>query len=328
MTRKFLIFVYSVIFLAGCATPNKHLLKIETTPSDALVSVHETKEAAAGGIRKVAGGTPVEKLFDFPETNRLWLEVEKRGYRPQIIEVSPETKALSLQLERAKDKEGKDLKEYSVPPVHRILMAEPDFKVIRRGFSKEQVSEQETNSAQTGLTAAAHGRLSGKYEISTFPANPEAELLMKSIWRDARTAMEFVDPVRLKYLPAHYLETKSSREAARQLGLRYKVEALLLLSGKQNLETAGMKIGKLGITTAGTAVSYAGGYANAVANNESYFAYTIYVPQFAEGTLVRALLIDCSNGEVLWANRGLWGPFRLDDAESVKTIAADLFAGL
>lgn len=313
----------------GCASSNKHLLRIDTSPPDALVSVHESKDRSAGGIRKVAGTTPVEKPFEFPRGDRLWLEIEKRGYTPQMVEVSPETKAMSLRLERAKDQEGKAVKEYSFPTVRRLLLARLDVTVIRRGFSEEVVSEQETSSARSGLTDGVVVFFSGKYEVAALSTSPDDEQLMKSVWRDARTAMELIDPIRLKYQQAiPRLETKSSREAVRQLGQRYESEVLLLISGKQNFETAGMKVGKTGITAAGTMASYGRSYANAAARGDSFFVYTVYIPQFSEGTLLKAILIECGSGEIIWANGGLWGPFRLDDPDTVNMVTKDLLAGL
>lgn len=314
--------------VSGCASPHKQFLRIESTPPDALVSISSTEKPSTE-MRKVAGSTPMEKELTFPEANSVWLLFEKRGYASQTIRVTPETNKVSAQLERVKDKEGKDAKEFSFPIVRRILMVRPDVPVIQRGFSAEQVSDEETNNAQAGLVKGAREFLSGNYDVLTPAFTADDERLLRSLWRDGRTAMEVVDPVRLKYLPVNPgLETKSGREAVYQLGKRYGAEAILLITGKQNFETAGMKIGKVGLTTAGTAASYGSGYANATARGDSFFVYTIYTPHFAEGTFLKTIMIDCANGEILWANRGLWGPLRLDDPDTAKAIAADLFAGL
>ena len=56
--------------------------------------------------------------------------------------------------------------------------------------------------------------------------------------------------------------------------------------------------------------------------------YNIYTPNFAEGTLLKAVLIDCNSGEILWANKGIWGRISFNDTDTVKTIIADLFANL
>lgn len=141
--------------------------------------------------------------------------------------------------------------------------------------------------------------------------------------------MELIDPIRLKYLSTpQYLETKNSREAARQLGAGYGGEALLMLSGKQNLEAAGMVLGKVAMGLAGTVASYGSGYANAVSRGDSYFAYTIYTPSFSQGTLVKAILINCATGEILWVNKGIWGAIKFGDPEDIKKLTNDLFAGL
>jgi hypothetical protein len=329
MKKNILFAFFFVLFGIGCTSQTKLLLKIESTPPDALVSVFNSEKLSAEGSRKVAGSTPVEKELAFYGNNNFWLQFEKRGYVEQIVKVTPETKTLSVRLERAKDKEGRDAKEFSFPFLRRVLMARPDVPVIQRGFSKEQVSAEETNNAAAGLQKGVREFFAEKYEVMTPALTEDDEQLLRTVWRDARTAMEVVDPIRLKYLPENpSLENKGSREAARQLGVRHGAEALLLIAGKQNIETAGLKIAKIGVHTAGTAASYGSGYANAMARGDSYFVYTIYTPQFAEGTLLKAVLIDCSSGEIFWANRGLWAALSLADAETVKMLSSDLFAGL
>jgi hypothetical protein len=330
MKKTFLVVILVQLLSMGCATTNQHLLKVDSTPSDALISVHDKKESSTEDTRKVAGTTPIEKNFDFPsEGNRLWLEIEKRGYVPQRVEVTPETRNLTVNLERLKDKSGEPVREYTFPPVNRLLLAIPDFEVIKRGFSSEEVSKDESAAAKSGLAKGTHAYFKGKYEVVQIEGSQDDTQLLKSAWRDVRTAMELIDPIRLKYLstPQH-LETKGSREAARQLGSHYGAEALLVLSGKQNLETTGMVLGKVGLSVAGTAASYGSAYSNAVSRGDSFFVYTVYVPRFSEGTLINAALIDCTTGEILWLNRGLWGPVNFNEPEAVREILKDLLTGL
>lgn len=101
-----------------------------------------------------------------------------------------------------------------------------------------------------------------------------------------------------------------------------------MISGKQNLETAGMVIGKIGVSAAGTAASFGGAYANAVSNGDTWFVYAAYLPSFAQGTLVKATLIDCATGEVLWINKGIWGAINFEDPEEMGKLAKDLFSNL
>lgn len=329
MKKNILFGFLFLLFGIGCTSQTKLLLKIESTPPDALVSIFDTKKGPIEGLRKVAGSTPVEKELVFPASNNLWVQFEKRGYVEQMVKVTPETKTLSLNLERAKDKNGKTAKEFVFPAIRRILMARPDVPIIQRGFSKEQVSAEETSNAAAGLQKGVREFFAGKYEVMTPALTEDDEQLLRTVWRDARTAMEVVDPIRLKYLPENpCLENKGSREAVRQLGARHGAEALLLIAGKQNVETAGLKIAKIGVHTAGTAASYGSGYANAMARGDSYFVYTVYTPQFAEGTLLKAVLIDCASGEIFWANRGLWPAFSLADPEIIKALSTDLFTDL
>lgn len=319
------------VLLAGCATTNQHAhqhaLKINSAPSGALISIHETREPSNEDTRKVAGITPLEKSFDFPvEGNRLWLEIQKRGYVPQWVEVTPETEALTVKLERTRGKSGK---EYAFPVIKRLLLVPPEFAVVERGFSNEKVSEDESAAVKASLAKGTQTYFRGKYEVVQLPDSQDNLKSLKSVWRDGRAAMELVDPIRLKYLPTpKYLETRAAREASRRLGSRYGGEALLLLAGKQNRETAGMVLGKIGLGAAGTFASYVGAYNNAVARGDSSFVYTIYAPSFAQGTFLEAALIDCATGEVLWVNKGVWGALQLENPEERKRLTMDLFSGL
>ncbi len=59
---------FGLFFFTGCSAPNKRIkkaIKINTIPTDALISVHETSNVSSSGSRKIAGTTPVEKIFEF-----------------------------------------------------------------------------------------------------------------------------------------------------------------------------------------------------------------------------------------------------------------------
>ncbi len=82
--------------LAGAAAAGdlqaatKVLLRVESTPDGALVSVSSPDEEAGAQAVTVAGVTPLEKTFVFPKQGRLTLTLEKRGYASGI-EPSPAT---------------------------------------------------------------------------------------------------------------------------------------------------------------------------------------------------------------------------------------------
>lgn len=330
LMKKFIFVVLlCIFFITGCATSNKHFFKVDTTPSDALVSVHKTNDVSSALIRQIAGTTPLEKSFDFGEMEQLWLEIEKRGYVPHIEKVFPETKKVFIDLEKIKDKNGRDISKYAFPKVNRILLTTPNIKIIQRGFSSEEISQDKSKMAQEELIKGIDHFFSGKYDVITVESSNINNQLLRSLWRDVRSAMELLDPIRLKYIAEPpFLETKNSRKAARKLGHKYETEVMLFISGKQNIETAGMVAGKIGIMTAGTATSYAGGYSRALSRGDSFFVYNIHIPYFAEGTLLKAALIDCSSGEILWINKGLWGPIPFNDPKIVENIITDLLAGI
>lgn len=319
----------AVILLGGCALTNQHLVKVQSTPPDALISAQQADDQPAKDVRKVAGSTPLEKKLEFPADNRLRLQVEKRGYVAQTVEVTPDSGTVSVTLQRMKDSNGQDAKEYAVPPIRRLLVPAPDFELIKRGFASEAVSADDSRAASEALAAATSNAFSERFEVVSIPASADDMRLLKAVWRDGRTAMELVDPIRLKYLPtAPYLETKSARDAVTQLGARHQGEAVLLVSGRQSRETAGLMLGKVGLSLAQTGASYGAGYNMAVSTGSSWFLYHIATPDFTEGTLLRAALIDCTSGEILWVNRGLWGTIDFADPEDNTHWTADLFAGL
>ena len=326
--------IHSAIFLGifcltGCATPNKHLLKVDTTPPGALVSVHTAGDVDSAVTRQIAGTTPLEKKFDFGKPGQLRLEIEKRGYAPHVEKVVCETGEVSVDLETVKDEDGKNISDYALPEINRIFLFIPDIKVIERGFSQETVSEEKSRQAREELIKGIDHYFSEKYQVINAGSSETDAQLLKPLWRDARSAMELVDPIRLRYLAKPVLlETKSSRSAANNLKDKYGTEVILIVSGKQNLETSGMKAGKIGITALGTATSYAGGYSRALARGDSFFVYNVYTPDFAEGTILKAALIDGRNGEVLWVNKGVWGRIPFDDANAIEAVITDLFTGM
>jgi len=318
MKKTIFVLFLSLLYLTGCATPDKHLLKIETTPTDAIVSFHQTRNMS-DDTRQISGVTPLEENFDFGETGQLWLEIEKRGYAPHIINVLPETGKISIDLERIKAKNGKPVSNYTLPEITRILLAKPDIKIFERGFSSEKISKEKSKIAQQEFTKGIGKFFSEEYEVVPVESSNLDKKLLRPIWRDVQSAMELLDPVRLKYLARPpVLETKSSRESADKLGNKYGTQVMLFIKGKQNIETAGLTAGIAGVAIVGTATSFAGGYSRALSNNRSFFVYNIYTPSFDEGTLLgKAALVDCSNGEILWVNRGL-----------LENILTDLFAAI
>ena len=314
---------------SASAASNKAVLKVGSVPPGALVSVRQTSQVATNEARTVAGETPLEKTFDFGKARHLWLEVEKRGYQAGAVEVTPESRNVTVKLERLAGQEAEESGQVPVRQIKVVLLATPEVTVIRQGFSKGEASEQHSLAARQALLEGLRALAGEKHDVAVVKASQEEERqLLKSIWRDARTVMELVDPIRLKYLSATpYLETKTSREALRRLGERYGAEAALLVAGKQTSETKGMVAGKIAIMAGGTAASYGQAYSAALSSGSSFFVYTVYIPAFAQGAVLQAIAVNCSDGAILWANKGVWKPIHFDNASEVKRIAGDLLTG-
>lgn len=315
----------------GCAASSKgskHRLSISTTPPDALVCVGAMQGGDELRIQAMAGSTPLEKEFQFGPENRLWLQIEKRGYAPRRIAVTPASGPVSLQLERIYQADGNPASEFEFPEIQRMLLVSPDFSIYERGFSSEKVSEEASSQAQKALITGIINYFDGRWE-TIVPSKQAAGAKLKSLWRDGNTAMAMINPIHLPYQSEPVLlETSSGRAAARKLGEQYHADVVVLVAGKQTVETGSMIAGKIGMTVIGTASSYASGYSRAMANGDSFFVYTVYTPQFSQGAQLKAMMINCRNGEVLWINQGFWKPIRFQDANVVGSVIEDLFTGL
>ncbi len=308
----------------------KAALRVETAPPGALVSVRHASQAETNDARQVAGTTPLEKVFDFEAQRRLWLEVELRGYAPKTVEVTPESGTVSVALDRIRRKDGSDAPVYVAPALHAVVLAGPEVRVTLRHFATEEVSAEQGAQLRDTLAAAIRAHCKDRFDVATLrdAAGADQEQAEKALWRDARTAMELLDPIRLTFFAeAPTLETRSGRDAARTLGERLGADAILVISGRQTVETGGMKAGKVALMAAGTAASYAAGYSAAMARGDSVFAYSVFIPAFAQGLLLQAALVRCSDGEVLWLNKGVWPPLGPGDPAAAR-VAKELLAGL
>lgn len=317
-----------IALFSGCAGTQKHTLSLDSSPTDALVTIYSEQEAKQSQIKKIAGATPLVKEFEFGKDNQLWLEFEKRGYTTQRICAKPDTGKMTVSLDRLMGGDGAPVQEYTFPEIKRVLIAEPNFKFIERGFSSESVSQEKSRQAQQELVNGIRRFFGPKYEfISLIPSSDPRRY--RTVWRDVNNVLEYINPIRLKYQPTPLLlETKSSRSAAHHLGRQYNADVIIFLAGKQNKETAGMLAGKIGMTVIGTANSYSAGYSRAMAQGDSYFAYNIYTPHFSQGAVINAAMIDCRTGEIVWANRGGWPPIAFNAPEAVDQVLKDLLFGL
>jgi len=256
-------------------TKRKARLTVESVPSGALVTVRGASEPSEGTYRVVAGETPLTKEFGFGKETSVWLQLQKRGFKPKVVEVSPTMGRVVVRLDPIEGVAGAE--PQSSVPVRRIAVLDPDFEVTLRKFSSEERSESKSVAGQLALKKALQAQLGPEFEVVADLAGAK-EISLKPVWRDARSAMVLGDPIGYAYLPtAPHLETRTARHRLRQLGEALGVDALLVVAGHQNQETGGMKAGKVGIMAAGTAASFASGYGNAMSRGDSFFTYNIYL---------------------------------------------------
>jgi len=327
-TTTILAVILAALLTATAAQAAKHhsaRLVVESEPTGALVTVLADPNAPDAGPRMIAGLTPVDATFDFGREDRLWLRLEQRGFAPRILEVSAETGRVMVALESSTTTEPSSGGQQWSPP-HVVAVLAPDVEVIHRRFSREEVSPEDSATARSALSAAVHSFLGTRCRV--VDAVTSGGVAERSLWRDARTPLELLDPIRLPYLTeTPRLETRSGRAAAEKVGETAGGEALLLISGRQNEEAGSMVAGKVALGVAGTAVSYASAYSNAMSRGDSFFVYNVVVPSGAEGITLRAILVDASSGEILWVNRGVWKAIDFSNPDQVAEVVTDLMHG-
>lgn len=314
------------IFIAGAAPSvagkRDAVVHVESSPSGSLVSVHVTGDPELGSSMMVAGETPLARTFRFPRNRGLWLRFEKTGYHPRVVEIDVNASRVSVDLVPLDGGLSKP------DPVKKLALVTPDLTVIRRGFANEREDEPAGVAAATAIVRAMADHLGEQVETVVFGGD-SAEDILRPLWRDARSQMKLLDPIRLPYMsvpPA--LQSSAARAAAREVAERTGADAVLFVVGRVNLETGGMKAGKIGLMAAGSACSFASGYANAMSSGSDFFTYDIYLPSFAEGLGLETLLIDTRSGVVRWANKGLWKSIPLDNPEAADSLVIDLLTGL
>jgi hypothetical protein len=304
-------------------------LRVESEPLGAMVTVASPDEKAAFTGTTVAGVTPLEKEFAFGKSLTLTLTLEKRGYAPQSVEITPASETTRVNLRRIQDPGQPEIPEYSLPRSGVLLLVPPAMKVVKRGFSSEGVDADASRRAEGSLLKVTQSIFDKSFRVAPVAASPENERPLRSLWRDSRTVMQMTDPIRLPYQARPLLlETGGSRRAAALLGRSGQGEYLLLVEGRQVRDTGGMKLGQLAIMSVGAACSYASGYSRALENGDSFFVYSVHTPSFTSGLTLRASLLRAATGELLWVNRGHWKSIHFDRPEDVAEVLRELFSGL
>lgn len=314
---------------ADALAATKAQVKVESTPSGALVSVSPSDGKGGPLAMTIAGVTPFERTFTFPKQGALTLTLEKRGHAPRQIQIDPGSKDAHATLEKVVLGDQGDCADHALARSGTLRVVPPEMEVIKRGFSSEGVDQEASRAAETALQSVTQALLAGRFRVEAIAATDDTRAPLRALWRDGRTVLQLADPIRLPYLERPLrLETSSARKAAATLGGAEPHALLLLVAGKQVRDTGGMKLGQLAVMSAGTACSYASGYARAMEHGDSFFVYSVHTPDFTSGLTLRASLIDAATGEVLWVNRGNWNAVRFDNWEAVSKVVQELLAGL
>lgn len=265
----------------GCVSKSSRIetsLNITSHPSVALCSLHQCKKEHPGKQIVVCGTTPVQSSAPSNHNIPLWLRVEKRGYKPFVQQVMPgEQLTLDVKLESADS--SKCRIDSGNPPgaITKIAVLMPRIAYILRGtFSNEtetDISRVMGEAAARSITQTTDRHVPARLA----PQNPSNSDTIRSLWRDSRTAMAVVDPIRMAYFtcPAT-LETRSGRQNAMAFGKQQKADAVLIISGRIDRESASLVFHKSCFHALGTASSYAAGYNTAVSSGHSSFFLLIH----------------------------------------------------
>lgn len=318
----------SILALGACATaaPPSPTMRIAVTsnPAGALVSL--VPEDATDSARLVVGVTPIEQVISLGSGGRTQLRIEKRGFAAETVAITPSVGATAVEL---KPTGGSTELPDDIASATAIALVGPRVEVIRRGFSKEAVSAEDSAAAAEAITRAIEETLAGGVTLRSVSSSTGSSGDLDAFVRDARAATTLVDPIRLPFLDeGPRLQSAAGRRVATEIGAATGTRPVLFISGRSSVETGGMKAGKLGLMVAGTAASYGAGYSQAMARGDSFFTYNVYLPQAGGGTRLDAILVDAATGEILWLNRGLYAPLDLDHPAAIGHIVADLLSGL
>lgn len=319
MARPLALLLLLLLLAAGC-NAKKAVIPVASIPPGALATVHYGPKIQESRYSMPLGTTPVEATVDFGRHDHLWLAVEQRGYAPAVIRITPESAGIDAVLDPFPDPPPETV-------ARSILVATPRLDIVHRGTVSNTVSRTEQDQAAQALGAALAARL-GDRAAGPFPDERAASLL-KPLWRDGRVLMETADPVRVSFMASPpVLETTTSRRAAGRLGELFQRDAVLIVQGRQSLETGSLVTSKIGLHVAGTAASLASAQGRAMARGDSSFAYTVYTPSFSQGFGFSAILVHCRTGTVLWMNRGILPAIDFTARDAVDGVAEIILTNL
>jgi hypothetical protein len=197
---------------AGALAAAKAQVKVESTPSGALVSVSSSDGRSGPPAITIAGVTPFEKVFAFPKQGALTLTLEKRGHAPRQLQIDPGSRNVHATLEKVVLDDQGESADPALPRSGPLRVVPPEMEVIKRGFSSEGVEAEASRAAETALQSVAQALLAGGFRVEAIAATDDTRAALKALWRDARTAMQLADPVRLPYLERPLrLETSSAQ---------------------------------------------------------------------------------------------------------------------
>ncbi|WP_157237885.1 hypothetical protein [Desulfobacter curvatus] len=105
----------------------------------------------------------------------------------------------------------------------------PKIKVIARGTLGNETSQQGNNRVSGIIGRELTAELQKTKPARLLDRKSSADRRFNALWRDGRTAMEIVDPVRFSYTTCPVrLETASGRKTALKIGREYNAKAVMI----------------------------------------------------------------------------------------------------
>lgn len=335
--RYEIVYISTLIIVAAafCSCAGKQIKKervfeIDSQPPGALCTLHYQENEQFGSPITAIGETPFKKEVSLYTAADVWLKVEKRGFQPFVVKIDTARPVkISASLTQADETACPSNTTQWLNSSDDTLVLMPRIKVIARGTLGNETSQQENDRISGIIGRGVTAELQKAKPARLLDKKSSAGKRCNALWRDGRTAMEIVDPVRFSYTTCPVrLETASGRKTALKIGREYNARSVMLISGKADYEQGSLVASKIGMNVLGTAASFAGGYGRAMSNNQSYFTYTVYTPQFTDGIWLSALLVDTDTGEIRWLNKGLWHINDFSKSEDVNKMIRQLLTNL
>jgi hypothetical protein len=325
-----ILFVAGIFLLStGCGTTKK--FAIQSIPSDALITVHQTADVESINLFPAPPDknetTPFQKTITFWKDETLYIAVAKRGYKPVFQPVTVHSSLeVNLPLERIEgavteaaifDNNKLKNSSFSLLPINVEVLIHSGVGRMDKNTYSSELSQQTTLKLTDELKKAyAVNNPTAKQE--TF-LNPALESDWVRILEPTKKFLSGLNPVRLPYysypplLSSGVTGARVFLEQAQQLPDKPGAY-LYYIHAKCVSETSGRKVGNFFLALAGATVHAYG------VSVGTYFYYDPSAFNPDSGTLLTIYVIDAATSEVLWIDQNYVGYDITKDDDLLKLV--------